>query len=89
MADERDDARLGNSDTPPGGTTPQPVERKEASGVGSSKYLSPDPPQDPAQGAREPNNGPVHAPVSADDIEDKPDKDLYERLADKDVSPRQ
>lgn len=89
MTDERDDARPENSDKPSVSTTPHPVERKDAPDLDASKYLHTEAAQGPEQAAREPNNGPAHAPVGADDIEDKPDKDLYERLADKDVSPRE
>lgn len=88
MADERDDAKLEKPDTLAGSPTAQPVERKDASDAGTSKYLSPDPPSGPERAAHEPNNGPARAPVSADYIEDEPEKDLYERLADKDVTPR-
>lgn len=87
MADERDDAGLERSDTPARSTTAQPVERKDASETNASKYLTTEAPHGPEQADREPNNGPAHAPVGADDIEDRPDKDLYERLADKDVTP--
>lgn len=88
MADEKDDAKLHQTEPPPGNTTPQPAVHKDATDVGESKYLSPDPPPGNEQTAHEPNNGPARAPVGADYIEDKPDKDLYERLADKDVTPR-
>jgi len=88
MADDRDDAKLERSDTLSGGATPQAVEHKDATDVGASKYLNPDPSPGPEQAAHEPNNGPARAPVGADYIEDKPEKDLYERLADKDVTPR-
>ena len=88
MADEKDDATQEKSDMPSGGVASQPVERKDASNVGTSKYLSPDPPSGNEQAAHDPNNGPAYAPVGADFIDVKPDKDLYERLADKDVTPR-
>lgn len=36
---------------------------------------------------RPPNIGNAHAPTSADDIVEGADKNLYDRLADKDVTP--
>lgn len=87
MADERDDAPMEGKGTPQTNPTAQSVEREDPSDTGTSEYLHTEAPHGPEQAAREPNNGPAHAPVGADDIEDKPNKDLYERLADKDVSP--
>ncbi len=40
-----------------------------------------------AAGPRPPNVGNAHAPTSADDVVEGTDKTLYDRLADKDVTP--
>lgn len=40
-----------------------------------------------AAGDRPPNVGDAHAPTSADDVVEGADKTLYDRLADKDVTP--
>ena len=41
----------------------------------------------PDRDQRDANIGPVHAPVATDDLQERPDKTLYDRLADKDVTP--